>query len=115
MTEADVIESQHSKAIEEWFAIFIILGFFTAICLVGYQGFLWLKHGQWTPIPISSILDKLNVDYFSLVNISWTGAQKIIIWLLDLPLSRGIVVFCGIIGSLAENLMREFSMHKNDS
>lgn len=109
MVDTDDLDAQRTKTIEEWFGLFGSLGFFGAVCLLGYQAFLWLKEGQWTPIPISSVLGKLNIDYYSLVDISWAGAQKIVVWLLELPLSLGIIVFGGLIGVLVGYLVNEIS------
>ncbi len=115
MTDADVMEAQRTKTIEEWFGLFGALGFFAAALLLGYQALLWLKEGQWTPIPISSVLGKLNIDYYSLIDIPWAGAQKIVVWLLDLPLSLGIVVFGGLLGVLIGHLVHELSKFKSGS
>jgi hypothetical protein len=110
VVETNALDAERTKTIEGWFGLFGALGFFGAICLLGYQAFLWLKEGQWTPIPISSVLGKLNIDYYSLVDISWAGAQKIVVWLLDLPLSLGIVVFGGLVGVLVGYLINEISL-----
>jgi hypothetical protein len=101
----DAMEAPREQTVEEWFGLFTGLGFFAAIMLLAYQAYLWLKEGQWTPIPISSVLGKFNIDYYSIINISWTGAQKIVVWLFDLPLSFGIVVLSGITGALVGNLV----------
>lgn len=110
MAEIRALNAERTKTIEEWFGLFAALGFFGSICLLGYQVFLWLREGQWTPIPISSVLGKLNIDYYSLVDISWAGAQKILVWLLDLPLSLGIFVFGGLFGALVGYLICEISL-----
>lgn len=98
MTDTNALEAQRSKTVEEWFGLFGALGFFAAVLLVVYQTFLWLKEGQWTAIAISSVLGKLNIDYYSVVDIRWAGVQKIVVWLLDLPLSLGVVAFGGLYG-----------------
>lgn len=112
MTDTNAMEAQRTKTVEEWFGLFGALGFLGGIALLGYQAFLWLKEGQWTPMPISVALGKMNIDYYAVVDISWTGAQKIFIWLLDLPLSLGVVVFGGLLGVLIGNLVHELSMFK---
>jgi len=76
MTDTDVMKTHRSKTIEECFGLFGALGFFAAVLLLGYQAFFWLKEGQWTPIPISSVLGKLSIDYNSVVNISWPERKK---------------------------------------
>lgn len=102
------MEAARENTVEEWFGLFTGLGFFAATLLLAYQAYLWLKEGQWTPIPISSILEKFNIDYYSIINMSWAGAQKIVVWLLDLPLTLGIVVLSGIVGALIGNFMHTF-------
>lgn len=109
MVDTNDLDAKRTKTIEEWFGLFGSLGFLGAVCLLGYQAFLWLKEGQWTPIPISSVFGKLNIDYYSFIDISWAGAQKIVVWLLDLPLSLGIIVFGGLIGVLVGYLVNEIS------
>lgn len=109
MVETNTLDAERTRTIDEWFGLSGALGFFGAICILGYQAFLWLKDGQWTPIPISSILGKLNIDYYSLVDISWAGAQTIVVWLLDLPFSVGMVVFGGLIGVLIGYLINKIS------
>lgn len=115
MAGTDVMETQRSKTIEEWFGLSAALGFFAAVCILVYQAVLWLKEGEWTPIPISSVLGKLDIDYYAVVNIRWAGAQKIVVWLLDLPLSFGTVVLGSLVGVLVGNLVHEFSKLKGGS
>ena len=115
MTDLDAIEAQHSKTIEEWFGLCGALGFMAAFILLGYQAVLWLREGQWTPIPISSVLNKFSIDYNSVVDISWAGIQKILVWILDLPLSLGIIAFGGLSGVLIGHLAHEFSKLKSAS
>ena len=113
MPDMDTIEAKRSKTIEEWFGLCSALGFFAAFVLLGCQAFLWLKVGQWAPIPISSVLNKLNINYNLVVDISWAGVQKILIWILDLPLSLGIIAFGGLMGLLIGHLVHEISKLKN--
>lgn len=115
MRDADALKARRTNTIEGWFGLVGALGFFAAVLLLGYQAFHWLKEGQWTPIPISSVLGKLNIDYYSLINIPWVGAQKIIVWLIDLPLSLGIIIFGSLLGALIGLLVHEFSNFKSDS
>ncbi len=114
MTGNHTTEAQRIKMAEKWFGFFGTTGFFGAIILLAYQAFLWLREGQWTPIPVSSILEIINIDYYSTVDISWTGTQKIVVWLLDLPLSLGIFVFSSFLGALIGYLIHEFSNFKSD-
>jgi hypothetical protein len=80
---------------------------------LGYQALLWLKEGQWPSISFASVLGKLNIDYYSVVDIRWAGVQKIVVWLLDLPLCLGIVAFGALLGILIGHLVHEFSKFKS--
>jgi hypothetical protein len=115
MPDEITMEAQQTKAIEEWFGLLGSLGFVAAICLLGYQTFLWLKEGQWTPMPISSIFGILGFDYYSVIDVSWAGVQKILIWLLDLPLSLGLIVFGCVVGVVVGNVVHQVSMLRNAS
>jgi hypothetical protein len=72
-------------------------------CVFFYQVYLWLKYAMWAPIPISTALASMGFDYYSaLSTIRWTGIQKILEWLIDLPLS-GSLVMAGLLFSTALN------------
>lgn len=51
--------------------------------LVG-QAVTWLRTGYWNPVPISAAF-----DYFDIPSphTTWVGAQKVLDFMLDLPLS----------------------------
>lgn len=57
-----------------WMGVIFVLA---ASAFPGYQSFLWLQSGAWTPWPISSLIHTPTVE--------WLGVQKIIAWLFDLP------------------------------
>ena len=109
------LEAQRTRIVEEWFWLLGSLGFLAAICLVAYQVYLWLKEGQWTSIPISSLFGPLGIDYYSVIDISWAGAQKILIWLLDLPLGVGLIALGFLAGVVAGNVVHEVSVSRNAS
>jgi hypothetical protein len=73
-------------------------GFLLPIGILAYQIYLWLKHGEWHPIPVSSALSYLDVNLTSIYNMEWQGAKKIILWLLNLPFSFVIFISTVVIG-----------------
>jgi hypothetical protein len=55
--------------------------------ILGYQGFLWLKDGYWTAMPIGRFLPQSS-------NIDWSGARGVEqIWnsVLDFPSSASVM------------------------
>src|SRR5690348_2813672 len=54
------------------------------VAVLLYQGCLWLKDGDWTPISFA-------VAWYSLGGqepmFQWQGVQKLAVWLLEAPLS----------------------------
>ena len=70
--------------------LFIFLGGFAVI---GYQGYLWLKEGEWSPFEFRTAW------YFlggSEPRFTWLGVQKIALAILDGPLS-GVTMTSGAI------------------
>ncbi|MGY4227758.1 hypothetical protein ACVMIH_005119 [Bradyrhizobium sp. USDA 4503] len=61
--------------------------------VIAYQGLLWLQNGVWTPF---AIRDALAIIHLGATipdpSLSWIGVQKIVVWLLDFPLSIGLIV-----------------------
>src|SRR5262245_24164030 len=56
--------------------------------IVVFQVIEWLRTGKWHPVPVSAGLDYLGIAHPTM---SWIGAQKVIDFILDFPLS--VVVF----------------------
>lgn len=82
---------------EVWFwdaitvaGLFILLGGFTVI---GYQGYFWLKDGEWSPLEFRAAWYSLGG---SEPRFGWLGVQKIALAILDGPLS-GVTMACGVI------------------
>lgn len=72
-------------------------------CVFFYQVYLWLKYAMWAPMPISTALAFMGVDYYSSISaIRRAGMQKILEWLIDLPLSASLAV-AGLLLSIALN------------
>jgi len=64
----------------EFYGIFLLPG----PAILCWQAFQWLREGHWTPLPVSKLFTYNDIP---LPHVSWLGAQKIIDWLLDIPLS----------------------------
>jgi hypothetical protein len=76
--------------------LLISAGFVT----LGYQCVLWLQHGYWIPLAMreaKSIFD--GSAPFNDPTFIWLGVQKIVAWILDVPLSAGLIVlgFCSVV------------------
>ena len=52
--------------------------------IVILQGFKWLQLGRWIAVPVSSVLIEFDIPY---PDTKWSGIQKIMDCVLDLPLS----------------------------
>jgi hypothetical protein len=71
---------------------------FSPVIALGYQVVHWLKHGSWLPMPLS-----MGTDYLGITppRAAWVGVQKVVDWILDLPLSLALFVIivaaaCGV-------------------
>jgi hypothetical protein len=65
----------------------------TGYLILGFQGILWLKDGHWTPFAMREIVSVFVGDApIPYPTLSWQGIQKIAVWLLDAPLSIGLMV-----------------------
>ena len=63
-----------------------------------YQILGWLKSGAWNKLPAAYLFLYLDPDFLSIIeHMQWKGIQKIVIWLLDRPLSL-ILFLCGFFG-----------------
>lgn len=99
------ISTTKQDDIEGWVGLFGALGFFAGFGVLAYQIYLWLKLGQWTPMPLWTLLEWADYDFSSLNNIDWLGIQKIIAWVLDLPLSLSMVVIGFVLGGMVGYLV----------
>lgn len=63
--------------------------------ILALQGIEWLRSGQWPPVPISSGFRYFNIP---MPRAEWVGVQKIIVVVMDFPLSLTVsVVWIGVI------------------
>jgi hypothetical protein len=75
--------------------LFIIVGglILGGVGVFFYQVYLWLKYAMWAPMPVATALASMGFDYYSSISaIRWAGIQKILTWLIDLPLSVCLIV-----------------------
>lgn len=101
--------------IEEWAGLLGVFGFVAGFGVFAYQVYLWLKLGQWTPMPLWTLLEWAKFDFSSLNNIDWLGVQTIIAWVLNLPLSVSLVAIGFALGGAVGYLIgsvRELSQKK---
>ncbi|MBW8015072.1 MAG: hypothetical protein FVQ82_02725 [Planctomycetes bacterium] len=63
--------------------------FLLSILILGYQCFLWLMDGFWTPLSPMIVLDKMGSQDIQqwIISEGWVGVKKIILFALNLPLS----------------------------
>lgn len=73
------------------------LGFLAAVIVLGYQICPWLKTGEWLQMPFYVLFSWLDLDISAIANMKWQGVKKILIWILDLPLSLMSIVLGGVI------------------
>lgn len=74
-----------------YFAGLILLS--AGLVVLGYQCLEWLRTAEWRPMPISILID-------GPISLEWRGAQVIVEWLVDLPLSAALLLAaCALIGA----------------
>lgn len=86
-------ETRSDPEVWFWEAI-AVAGLFILLCgftVIGYQGYLWLKDGEWSPLEFRAAWYSLGGSEPRFV---WLGVQKIALAILDGPLS-GVTMACG--------------------
>jgi hypothetical protein len=72
------------KPKEDRSALWMGMGFvLVALAFPAYQALVWLQEGVWHPLPISWALHFMS---WRVPQTDWVGLQKIIYWVLDLPI-----------------------------
>jgi hypothetical protein len=72
------------------------VGYCVVLCggvVVAYQGFLWVRDGVWTQLELRTGLRALEISEPTL---DWAGAQNILAWGLDTPISA-ILAMLGLL------------------
>jgi hypothetical protein len=73
---------------------------------LAYQIYFWLRYGTWLPLTILVAFSKLGISY---PQTEWGGIQKIIDWLMNFPLSIGLLmlpIILILIGGFIASLFR---------
>lgn len=74
--------------------------------LLAFQAFVWLKTGNWMPLPLSELLQYLPDNIAPIMRPfvrwlssphDWIGVHRLVAWILDLPLSAAAMIIGGII------------------
>ena len=88
------------KNLSDWGMAIIGLGLFSTVCIFIYQFYHWLKTGEWLTIPLYKALQYLGISFDRLLDLEWQGMQKILFWVLELPIAGVIGVSSLAIGWL---------------
>lgn len=75
-----------------WVGLVGAFGFLAGGGIFLYQLYLWLRLGQWVSFPVSTLIVWLGFDYSSVTDIAWIGVRKLVVWILELPLSIASIV-----------------------
>jgi hypothetical protein len=89
--------SKSDTSAEELLGIAVVIGgllvILSGFLVLGYQVFLWLKTGYWTPLSIREVRSLFDGSPpIADPRIAWQGVQKIAVWMLDSPLCTGLFV-----------------------
>lgn len=77
---------------EAWAGQLGLLIILVALSVFIYQVYLWLRTGTWTPMPFYLLFSWLGVDLSPIGNMEWQGIKKIIIFVLEFPLSVMLIL-----------------------
>jgi hypothetical protein len=83
--------------IETFFGgIIAIAGYLIAlmgVLILGFQIILWMRNGYWTPFSARQAVSVFaGGDPIPYPALSWRGIEKVVVWLLDAPLSVSLWV-----------------------
>jgi len=92
------MKTKFSEKISEVGFFIISAGIFATLVIVAYQGYFWIKNGEWLSFQFHEVLQKLNIDLTRILDIEWRGFQMLIFWILERPLSLIIFTTSLIIG-----------------
>jgi hypothetical protein len=95
------------QKVEAWAGQLGLLIILVAISVFIYQVYLWLRTGTWTPMPFYLIFNWLGVDLSPIGNMEWQGIKKIIIFILEFPLSVMLFLLGFTVMVYAPNLFAE--------
>lgn len=67
-----------------WWLLAIMALMLTSAGIVAWQAIAWLRDGAWPPLPLRDALDWLGLPRPSF---AWVGLQRIVGWMMGLPLA----------------------------
>jgi hypothetical protein len=76
-----------------WITGFLV--FLTALVCWGFQGYAWLKDGEWIAVPVGA--------FVNFKSTGWLGVDKILLWLFDINI--GVPLLFGGFGIMALSVM----------
>ena len=99
MSESIISHSEEFKflrtvrqVISKTLLAFSFLSLMGAMCILGYQSYIWLRTGSWKNITLSSVIDIQSIHWIANPD-SWHGVHKTIMLFLDLGLSvNGFII-----------------------
>lgn len=82
-----------------------ILAGLSAVGIIGYQVYFYLRWGGWRALPLSELLERVGIDTTALyAPQSWQGAAKIGRWLVELPSVFAVPLTIFVLGWLVSRL-----------
>lgn len=97
---------EYESTIARASALMFGVGFLGTLLVVGYQLYQWLKTGNWIELPFYFLLTWLKIDLSVIANMEWQGIKKILMWLLELPLSLMSIGLGGVLAYLFAVIFR---------
>jgi len=101
------ISSVHPFDREGGGGMLVTCGFVAATATVLSQIYLWLRSGEWIPMPLSALAEWMGIEYLNVIHSVWPSAQKTLAWFFDFPLSLTFIA----LGVAAGFLVRYSRVH----
>ncbi len=92
------MRTKQSEKISDAGIFIISAGFFATLVILAYQGYFWIKYGEWFSLRFYEVLQKLNIDFTKLLDMDWQELQRLIFWVLERPFSLIIFIISLIVG-----------------
>ena len=93
-------KEDYLEKVDKFSGFFYEIAGLVAIGILGYQGYMWLKHGEWLPLPFYWLFAYNGIDLSSVASLEWGGVKKVLVWILELPLSLMmflLICLCGLL------------------
>lgn len=106
------MDRKMKKELEGWAGLIGAFLFLGSGLVLAYQMYLWLKIGDWVPIPLSKFFSWIGLDLQNIiVGITWLGLRQIVEWLLDVSFS----IWCLVLAFTVLYLIDSNSSIKRES